>query len=265
MKHLTLRSFLFGFRNENLRHFRSKRLEIPPTPRTWDVAEMPEKFRLQPMPKTPSFFIQGNVRPPKEVRNIYKMQGEELVHNRLQLEQFGIVAIHGGRIQHKHFEVMRADVNRWLINGQSFAIWRVDAPNQPVTIHGSGKKLGGGKGAIKHYVTPVKAGRVILEVAGNVMWQEVQPWLSKVARKLPFDALAVSQNLLERLDAEEKRLEETNDNPYSFEYLVRNNTFGCRQGLSWRDKLWFGKFIYRDQTHNKKWNTIRQSGYRHKH
>jgi len=33
--------------------------------------------------------------------------------------------------------------------------------------------MGGGKGAIDHYVTPVKAGRIIIEVAGKCEFLEV--------------------------------------------------------------------------------------------
>jgi len=33
--------------------------------------------------------------------------------------------------------------------------------------------MGGGKGAIDHYVTPIKAGRVIIEVGGDCEYFEV--------------------------------------------------------------------------------------------
>lgn len=33
--------------------------------------------------------------------------------------------------------------------------------------------MGGGKGAIDHYFTPLKAGRVIVEVGGNIEYFEV--------------------------------------------------------------------------------------------
>ena len=33
--------------------------------------------------------------------------------------------------------------------------------------------MGGGKGAIDHYVTPIKAGRVIVEVGGPIEFEEV--------------------------------------------------------------------------------------------
>ena len=58
---------------------------------------------------------------------------------------------------------------------------------QPVTHHGVGKKLGGGKGSIKYYGTPVRAGRVILEVGGNVYWEEVRPWLNRICKMFSFE------------------------------------------------------------------------------
>ena len=93
------------------------------------------------------------------------------------------------------------------------------------------------------------------------MWEEVKPWLQYVAGKLPFDALAVNKELIERLDAEEKRREETDENPYSFEWLVRNNMLDCRRHLSPRDKVWFGKFVYLDRRHNKRWNRVLDRAY----
>lgn len=65
----------------------------------------------------------------------------------------------------------RIDTNRM------FAIWRVPAPWQPITKKGQGQRMGGGKGAIDHYVTPVKAGRVIIEVGGTCEFQEVQNFI----------------------------------------------------------------------------------------
>lgn len=183
------------------------------------------------------------------------------MHNKLILEQFGIVALAGGRLASNHFEFLRTKINRWLHPERSLAIFRVDAPYQPVTNHGAGRRMGGGKGSISHYVTPVKAGRVIVEVAGDLYWEEVEPWLSKVAEKMPFEAMAVNQNLLERLEAEEKRLAETNANPYTFEWLVRNNIMDCHSHLSPKDRVWFGKFLYRDRTLNRKWSTIHNFRY----
>ncbi|TRY75100.1 hypothetical protein TCAL_00605 [Tigriopus californicus] len=239
-----------------------QRYPVPELPARPENVVIPEKHRLPILPKVPSIYGQTMTRPPKGTRELYRMQGEERVHNKLILEQFGIVALAGGRLTSSHFEFLRNKVNRWLHPERSLAIFRVDAPYQPVTNHGAGRRMGGGKGSISHYVTPVKAGRVIVEVAGDMYWPEVQPWLSKVAEKMPFEAMAVNQDLLERLEAEEKRIAETNENPYTFEWLVRNNIMDCQSHLSPKDRVWFGRFLYRDRTLNRKYQTIHNFRYR---
>jgi len=182
----------------------------------------------------------------------------------LVLGQFGIVARAGGYLDSRNFDMMRTKTTRFLEEGVSFAIYRVDAPYKPVTRHGTGKKLGGGKGSIRHYATPIKAGRVIMEVGGKLLWDEVRPWLSLMADNMPFPAIAVTADMLQRLREEEERLEEVNMNPYSFEWLVRNNMFDCQQHLSPRDKKLFGKFMYRDRTMNLKWNSVLRTKRRYK-
>ena len=93
---------------------------------------------------------------------------------------------------------------------------------------------------------------MMLQVGGKAEWAEVRPWLSVMARKLPFHAMAVNKEQLDRLRAEEKRLEETNTNPISFEWLIRNNIMNCQTKTSEYDKRWFGKFTYKDRQNNKK-------------
>ena len=48
--------------------------------------------------------------------------------------------------------------------------------------------MGGGKSAIDHYVTPIKAGRVIVELGGKCEFEEAFPFLNEVAHILPFKA-----------------------------------------------------------------------------
>lgn len=49
-----------------------------------------------------------------------------------------------------------------------FAVWRVEPPWQPCSKKSVGKRMGGGKGATHHYVTPVKAERIIVELGGDI-------------------------------------------------------------------------------------------------
>jgi len=152
------------------------------------------------------------------------MMGEERVNNELILKQYGIIALAGGMLKHKHFEVMRLAIGRHCDSNKkkTFSFYRVDAPYKPITDHGKGKRMGGGKGSIDEYGTPVKAGRVVVEVGGMAEWTEVQPWLSTVAAQLPFHALAVHSDQLDKIREEEARLEHENTNPITFEWLVPN-------------------------------------------
>lgn len=61
--------------------------------------------------------------------------------------------------------MMRLTIGRKMDQSRMFAEWRVDAPWQPITKKGQGMRMGGGKGAIDHYVTPVKAGMALNQVS----------------------------------------------------------------------------------------------------
>ena len=181
------------------------------------------------------------------------------------------------------FQVLRQVIGKGVDPKKTFAMYRVDAPYKPITSHGRGKKMGGGKGSIETYGTPIRAGRIILEVGrftvigelvnrviaslvtgGRAEWEEVKPFLEKAAGKMPFGALAVNATILKNLRDEEQRLVETNKNPYTFEWLVRNNMNDCQRKLSNYDKIWFGKFVYLDRKLNQKWQLVTGSRIRGK-
>jgi len=245
------------------KYFPDRELKVP---EKFENVVMPPRNRLPVLPKVPHMWqIGGVIRPPKQTKELWRMKGEEHIHKDLQLGQFAIIAVTGGMLKHAHFEVMRAHIGRFLKEEKSFAMYRVEAPYKPITNHGQGQRMGGGKGRIKEYGTPVKAGRVIVEVGGTLYWEEVKPWLSKVAKKLPFEAMAVNAEILEALRAEEKRLQESNENPITFEWLVRNNIFDCQRQLSTLDRRWFGKFVYHDRHLNKKWQWVTKSRYKGKY
>lgn len=97
-------------------------------------------------------------------------------------------ALGGGYLHFGHMEMMRLTINRRMDPRTTFARWRINAPYKPITRKGLGQRMGGGKGNIDHYVTPVKYGRMIVEVGGRLELGEVEPILKEVAKKLPFPA-----------------------------------------------------------------------------
>lgn len=94
----------------------------------------------------------------------------------------------GGYLHWGHIEMMRLTINRKMDSRTTFARWRINGPYKPITRKGLGQRMGGGKGAIDHYVTPVRYGRLIVEVGGKVELAQVEHILKEVAKKLPFPA-----------------------------------------------------------------------------
>ncbi|KAJ8967556.1 hypothetical protein NQ314_002872 [Rhamnusium bicolor] len=212
-----------------------------PPPPTYDNIEFPDKPKLKFIDKVPQ--LPANIRPPKMQKKLRLMRGPEPVHNFLLHKQYGILALGGGRLKWSHFEMMRLTIGRKLDTNRMFAIWRVDSPWQPLTKKGQGQRMGGGKGAIDQYVTPIKAGRIILEVGGKCEFKEVKDFLHDVAMKLPFKAMAVSQEMLDEMKRKEQWEEENNQNPYTMKYLIQNNMGGCHRWLSPYDFKFLGKHL----------------------
>jgi len=138
--------------------------------------------------------------------------------------------------------MLRMGINRNMDESRMFAIWRVDAPWKPITKKGQGHRMGGGKGAIDHYTTPVREGRIIVEFGGHCEFHEAHNILIRVAQKLPFKADVVSQQILEEEKKQEAEEPNRNLNPFTFEYCVKNNFTGCRKWLSPYDYMWYGKY-----------------------
>lgn len=192
-----------------------------PLPEKKQVIGYPDANKLKIMPKTPQY--PPGLSPPTMTKRLADMRGPELVHNKLIHKQYGIVALSGGQLAYGHFEMLRMTINRNLDATRSFAVWRCDPPWKPITRHGQGKKLGGGKGGIEFYVTPVKRGRVIVEVGGWPSREMLTRVLPDLAQKLPFPAKFVSQNDLENWENDDKQIEENNLNRLRWEWCIKNN------------------------------------------
>jgi large subunit ribosomal protein L16 len=209
-------------------------------PINYDHVESLERPKLKYYEKVPQY--PPNLRPPKMQKRIDLMRGPEKVHNFLTHKQYGIQALCGGRMRWGHFEMLRLSIGRKMDISTMFAFWRVDAPWQPLTKQGQGQRMGGGKGAIDHYVTPVRAGRIILELGGRCEYREVKDFLQTYANQLPFKARAVSHEMLVKEEEIKQWQEENNLNPWSMKYVMQNNLGGCHQWMSPKDHKWFGDF-----------------------
>lgn len=205
--------------------------------------EMPEKPRLKVVSKTPVQMYPSNVRPFKLQKKLKLMRGPETIHNFLMHEQYGIMAESGGRMKFEHFEMIRMSLIKMIDFTRAFAVWRIDPPWQPLTKKAQGMRMGGGKGSIHCYATPVKARRIIVEIAGPCEYYEVQYALENIASRLPFKAKAVSQELLEKEREIEKQKRENNLNPFTWQYIIQNNMLGYGKSASPYERRWFNKYM----------------------
>ncbi|EEC06315.1 ribosomal protein L16, putative [Ixodes scapularis] len=177
------------------------------------------------------------------VKDLATIRGPELVHNKLLYNQYGIITLCGGFLRPGHIDMIRLTINKKLETQTMFAVWRIDPPWKPITKKGQGKRMGKGKGSIDHYVTPVKAGRIIVEMGGHIDFEEVKPLLQEVCYKLPVDAIPISQEVLDNLRKQEEEMVQKNINPFSIERVIDYQMQGSQQWISKYDKKYYTKYI----------------------
>lgn len=208
-------------------------------PPSYEGVEYPPNRKLKPFDKGPP--IVYGARPLKHMKDVLDIRGPELVHNKLQYAEFGIQALGGGNLRHGHLDMVRNIINKKMDESRMFAIWRVEQPWKAKTKKAVGHTMGGGKGNIHHYILPIRAHRIIVEVGGECQFEEVYKFLHQAAHLLPFPARAVSRRMLQEEQVHEKELVEENVNPFTFEYCTKNNFLGCQSWLSPFDYKWHGK------------------------
>lgn len=216
-------------------------LKLWKVPPTYEGVEFPEERKLRNLEKVPTY--PHGVRPPKMFKDLASIRGPELVHNRLLYNQYGIMALSGAFLRPGHIDMIRLNINKKLDVTRMFAVWRIDPPWKPITKKGQGKRMGGGKGPIDHYVTPIKAGRVIIEVGGHVDFEEIKPLLQQVCYKLPVDAIPISNELLQKIKREEEKLERKNINPFTIERVIDYKMHDSAQWISKYDRKYYTKYV----------------------
>uniref|UniRef100_A0A0K0DWQ9 Large ribosomal subunit protein uL16m n=1 Tax=Strongyloides stercoralis TaxID=6248 RepID=A0A0K0DWQ9_STRER len=199
------------------------------------------EFKLPPMPAAPNYDLDIKEKKYKDTKRMIEARGVEEIHTELIHKQFGLAAVSGGFITPKDFTFVMERVNKNLIKNQ-FAIWRVDPPWLPRTKKAQGTKLGGGKGTISKYVTPVRASRIILEVGGHITEIEAKAFLSYIAERFAFPVEFVSHDMLIERRKREQEIIEKNQNKFSWDNVIKWNMQNANSWLSQYDIIWKGKY-----------------------
>jgi len=101
----------------------------------------------------------------------------------LSFGTYGLRALTGAWVTSRQIEATRRAMTRFIKRGGK--IWIRIFPDKPMTNHGNESVMGGGKGAVDHYVAPVRPGTVLFEMDG-VTEATAREAMRLAAYKLPM-------------------------------------------------------------------------------
>jgi len=108
----------------------------------------------------------------------------------LSFGEFGLQSLESGWLSSKHIEAARKTISHFTKRGSKG--WIRIFPDKPVTQRPPEVTMGGGKGAVDHYVFPVKPGRVLFEIDG-VGEEMAKAALKRAGHKLPLKTRVISK------------------------------------------------------------------------
>jgi large subunit ribosomal protein L16 len=93
-----------------------------------------------------------------------RMKGRATRGNYIAFGEYGLQALEPHWITSRQIEAARRAIVRYV--KRHGKLWIRIFPDKPVTAKAAETRMGGGKGALSHWVAVVKPGRVLFEIAG---------------------------------------------------------------------------------------------------
>ena len=112
-----------------------------------------------------------------------RMKGKALRGNKVSHGEYGLQAIEPCWITSNQIEAARVAMTRYTKRGGK--VWIKIFPDKPVSKKPLGSRMGSGKGAPEYWVSVVKPGRVMFEIAG-VSEEVAREALRLASHKLPI-------------------------------------------------------------------------------
>ena len=117
-----------------------------------------------------------------------RMTGKAMRGNTLAYGEFGLQAMEPGWITSNQIEAARIAMTRFT--KRSGQVWIKIFPDKPVTKKPAETRMGSGKGSPEYWVSVVKPGRVMFEIAG-VSEEVAREALRLASHKLPIKTKVV--------------------------------------------------------------------------
>ena len=119
-----------------------------------------------------------------------RMKGKAGRGNTLSFGDYGLQALEPCWMTSRQIEAARRAIVRYVKRGGK--LWIRVFPDKPVTSKPAETRMGGGKGAVDHWVAVVKPGRMIFEMAG-VQEEQAREAMRLASHKLPIKTRFVSR------------------------------------------------------------------------
>jgi large subunit ribosomal protein L16 len=123
-----------------------------------------------------------------------RMRGNAQRGNTLAFGEFGLQSLEPCWLEARQIEAARIALTRFMKRGGK--VWIRVFPDKPITAKPAETRMGSGKGAVDHYVSVVKPGRIIFEIGG------VSEEVAREAVRLASHKLPVKTRFLTRGEAE---------------------------------------------------------------
>lgn len=121
-----------------------------------------------------------------------RMTGDTKGGDYVAFGDFGLVALEPAWIKSNQIEACRITMSRFFRRGGKIYI-RI-FPDKPVTKKPAETRMGKGKGAVEYWVSVVKPGRIIFEVA-NVTEEQAKEAFRLAGHKLPIKTKMVRREV----------------------------------------------------------------------
>ena len=129
-----------------------------------------------------------------------RMKGKATRGNTITYGEFGLVAQEPGWITSNQIEAARVAMTRYIKRGGQ--VWIKIFPDKPVTEKPAETRMGSGKGSPEYWVSVVKPGRVMFEIAG------VSEEVAREALRLASHKLPIKSKIAKREDLQAQEVGE---------------------------------------------------------
>jgi len=123
-----------------------------------------------------------------------RMRGQAGRGNTLSFGDYGLQALEPCWMTSRQIEAARRAIVRYVRRGGK--LWIRIFPDKPVTTKPAETRMGGGKGAVDHFVAVIKPGRMLFEISG-VQEDSAREAMRLAAHKLPIKTRFVSRQEME--------------------------------------------------------------------